>query len=404
MKSLITFTVAATLAAATAHASVVPSDAFVLVDAEQRVSADDPVYEQGTDLLDEHEWRRAVETFARVERMQAAHADASLYWQAYAYDKLAMRADALAKISQLRKRFPKSRWNEDAAALEVEIRHAMGELVRPDHVNDDDVKIIAVSGLMSSEPMRALPILDGMLRANKPVKVKERALFVIAQSDVPEARKILVRIAQDNNGNVDLRTRAIKYLGIVGADRDGKILINVYNSTPSVDVKRSILRTYTITGDRARLLALAKSERNEELRGDVMLQLGTVGATKELADLYSGEQSERIRRSILQAMAVGGNADRLFDIAARERNLTLKCAAIRDLGMIGGDKNAQRIIGFYDRDVRHAVRTAVLNALAVQGNATALRNLAQREKDVALKQEIDAKLAALNAGTIDIDE
>lgn len=392
MKSLITFTVAATLAAATAHAAFAPIDAIVYVDAEQRVSADDPAYEQGTNLLDEHEWRRAVETFAQVERMRAAHADAALYWQAYAYDKLAMRADALAKIAQLRKQFPKSRWNEDAAALEVEIRHAMGEVVRPDHVSDDDVKIMAISGMLSSEPMRALPILDGMLRANKPVKVKERALFVVAQSDIPEARKILVRIAEDN-GNLDLQTHAIKYLGLVGGDGDRKILIKVYNSTPSVDVKRSILRTYTITGDRARLLALAKSERNEELRGDVMLQLGTVGATKELADFYSNEQSERIRRSILQGMAVGGNGERLFEIASHERNIALKCAAIRDLGLISGDKNAQRLLGFYDADARQAVRAAVVNALAVQRNATALRNLAQREKDAALKREIEAKLA-----------
>jgi len=395
MRALITFAVAAIAAAAPARASFAPIDAVITVDAEQKVSADDPLYETGTDLLDEHEWRRAAQTFAEVERMHGPHADGALYWQAYAFDKLGMRGDALGKIVQLRKRYPKSRWIEDASALEVEIRHSLGETVRPDQVSDDDVKIIAVSGLMHREPERALPLLEGMLRADKPAKVKERALFVIAQCDAPEAQKILVHVAADN-AHRDLQEHAIKYLGIFGGDANRKVLTQVYNSTPNVDVKRTILRTYTMVGDRARLVALARAEHNEELRGDAVLQLGMTGGTKELGDLYPAERALAVRKRILQAMVVGGNGDKLLDIARGESNIELKRLAIRDVGLLGGDRGGQRLIGLYDADGRREVRSEILNALWLQGNVTALRNIGQREKDAQLKRDIDGKLAMLS--------
>lgn len=395
MKALIPIAIAAVVVAVPLHANFLPSDAFVFVDAEQHVAPDDAAYERGSDLLDEHEWRRALEEFKAVERMHSVHAAAAVYWQAYAYNKLAMRADALARLAELRKSYPHSRWQEDAEALEVEIRHSLGEVVRPDQISDDDVKIIAINGWVMRDPQRALPVLDGIIRGNKPVKVKQRALFVVAQSGSPGAQQILVRVAEDD-GAPDLQETAVKYLGLFGGDANRKVLTEVYNATKDLDVKRSVLRSYMLSGDRTRLLALAKGEKNDELRGDAVLGLGLAHATKELGDLYAAEHSTEMRQHILQAMFVSGGSDKIGEIARNETNAHLKSVAIRDLGLLGGARSAQLLVSCYDSDMRRDVRRQVIDALAIQQNAAALRDLISREKDEAMKREIEARLAVMS--------
>lgn len=396
MRTLIAIAFAAFAAAAPARANFAPIDTTIFVDAAQKSDKEEEAYDAATELLDEHQWRAAVAAFDRVAKMRMEHADAAMYWQAYASNKMAMRADALQKLVDLRKLYPKSRWIEDGDALEVEIRGSMGEHVRPEEVPDDDLKIMAISGLMNSDPDRALPVLQGILQSNKPEKLKERALFVIAQSNSPQARQILVKAAE-NGADRALQANAIKYIGLFGGEANRKLLMEVYNSTKDLPVRRSILQSFMLSGDRARLLALAKSEPNEELRGDAVSQLGLSGARDELADLYAREQSIAIRKKILSAMFLGGGGEKLAEVARTEANLDLKKTAIRNLGLLGGSKSGTELVSIYDTDTRPEIRREVINGLFLQNNAAALVSIARREKDPSLKREIVTKLGLMHS-------
>ena len=101
------------------------------------------LYEQGTDALDEGQWDRAAAVFAEAARQPGDRADGALYWKAYAQSKLGRKAEALATLAELGKRFPQSRWANDAAALELELKG--GRNVSPDSVEDEDLKLIALS-------------------------------------------------------------------------------------------------------------------------------------------------------------------------------------------------------------------------------------------------------------------
>ena len=101
------------------------------------------VYDNGREALDEDRFDRAEEKFDEVAKMNAAQTDAALYWKAYAQNKLGKRDAALATISDLKQRFPQSRWQKDAGALEIEVRQSSGQATKPESQNDDELKMLA---------------------------------------------------------------------------------------------------------------------------------------------------------------------------------------------------------------------------------------------------------------------
>ena len=150
--------------------------------AEEKAEREEELYDSATESLDDHDWRAAASRFQRVAEMRLSHADAALYWLAYSQGKMGARSEALSTLLQLQKSYPKSKWIEDGKTLEVEIRQSAGQQIEPEHVDDEDVKLMAINGLMNSDPERAIPILEGILNGHQPVKLKERALFVLSQS------------------------------------------------------------------------------------------------------------------------------------------------------------------------------------------------------------------------------
>jgi HEAT repeat protein len=363
--------------------------------AQQKVDMEEDLYDSATDSLDDHNWRNAASKFQRVAEMRMSHADAALYWLAYAQGKMGARSEALSTLLQLQKSYPKSKWVEDGKSLEVEIRQSAGQQIEPEHVVDEDVKLMAINGLMNSDPERGIPILEGILNGHQPIKMKERALFVLSQSGSPKAFEIVVRTAK--SGPPDLRERAVRTLGILGGERSRGVLTDIYTSTSDVAVKKSILKSYMIAGDRTRLLALAKGESNTELRADAVLQLGVIGARNELADLYATETEVPVRKKILQAMFIGGNSEKLADIARNEKVLELKVTAIRNLGLLGGGRSGDLLLSLYNSDTRPEVRKAVLESLFIQNNGHALVDLARNEKDPEMKRRIIEKLSVMRS-------
>ena len=129
--------------------------------------------------------------------LKSNRTDAALYWKAYSLAKLGRRADALDALGTLKQQFKDSRWMRDAQALEVELRQASGQTIAPESQNDEELKLLALRGLMNSDPDRAIPIIEQMLNSpsNSP-KVKDRALFVLSQAGSARAREIMGNLAE----------------------------------------------------------------------------------------------------------------------------------------------------------------------------------------------------------------
>jgi HEAT repeats/Tetratricopeptide repeat len=354
-------------------------------------------YEQARQLIDSGRYERALESLDRVAAApNSTRADAALYWKAYAQWKLDQRADALATLADMGKRFPQSRWAKDAQALDVEIRQRSGDKVSPDGQSSEELKLLALRGLMNSDPDRAIPMIEQILAGPSTVRVKENALFVLSQSRSARARDIIAGAAKGNL-NPDLQLRAIRYLGAIGGPENRQVLDDAYRATTDVAVKRAIIRSFNAAGDRQRVLALAKSETAPELRGEAARSLGAMNATAELDELYQRETSPEVKNQIIRGMMSSGNVGSLTKLATSEKDPALRRTAIRNLGAMGSSKTSETLRSIYASDSNADVKMEVIDALMIQQNAPLLVTLARAEKDAALKRRIVERLSTMKS-------
>jgi hypothetical protein len=383
---------------------------------QERADRLQELYDDGREDLDEDRYDQAESKFKQLADMNGPQTDAALYWKAYAENKMGKRDTALATIADLKKRFPQSRWLKDARALELEVRQTAGQKPQPEAQTDAELKILALQALLNSDPERAMPLVEKQLNGPGSPKDKAKVLFMVAQSGSPQAQGILAKVALGQS-NPDLQRKAVEYLGIFGGVSGGveggvqggvtgstrskgsakQILAEVYASSSDASVKRAVLRSYMLSGDRQSLFAAAKSEREESLRREAIRQLGLVHGTSELEQLYQTETSLDMRREILQAFFLAGDSARLMQAAQSEKDPELRRAAVRNLGLIHSDDSGKALQSIYAKDADRGVREEVLNAFFIQGNASALVAIARNEKDPELKKAAVQKLSLMRS-------
>jgi hypothetical protein len=363
---------------------------------QEKADRMEELYDEGREALDDDRYDKAEAKFEELAAMSGPQTDAALYWKAYAQNKRGKRDAALASVADLNRRFPQSRWVKDAKALEVEVRQSTGQPVHPEKQADDDLRLLAIQGLMNSDPERALPLLEKVLQGSGSPKEKDRALFVIAQSGSPKAQEILLRVARGQS-NPELQRKAIQSVGLYGGDESRKALADIYRSAQDASVKRAILQSYMLSGSRELLFSVAKTEKDDELRRDAIRQLGLVHAQSALGQLYQSEGSRENREAILQAFFLSGDVGKLIEIAQSEKDPQVKRTAIRNLGLIGSPQAGDALQQIYQRDPTRENREEVLNALFIQGNAKAIIALARAEKDPQLKKTAVSKLSLMGS-------
>jgi hypothetical protein len=352
------------------------------------------LYRDGRSYLDEEAYGDAVHTFTELAAMNGPQTDAALYWKAYAENRQGKREAALATTAELKKRFPQSRWKKDAEALEIEMKQRSGGTVNPDTQSDQDLKFLALQGLMNSDPERALPLITKYLNGPGTPKEKSKAMFLLAQSGSPQAQETLKKIALGQS-NPELQRKAVEYLGIMGGKRNADTLAEIYSTTKDLDIKRAVIRSYMVSGDHEHLFALAKGEKDEGLKREAIRNLGISGAKSELLQLYQSETSTEAKKEVLQALFLSGDSQKLAQVAQQEKNPELRRAAIRDLGLMGGKEPELQSI--YMKDTDRGVKEEVLNAYFLGGNATGLIAVARTEKDPELKKKAVEKLSLMNS-------
>jgi hypothetical protein len=345
--------------------------------------------------LDQRQWEEAVNTFNQVIEQKGAKAEGAYYWKAYALSKLGRVNDASAAIAELQKTYPNGRWLNDARALEVEMKQAGGQAVSPERESDDDLKLMAINSLISSDPERAIPLLEKILKSQSSPKLKERALFVLAQSKNPKGRDIVLQLAK-GGANPDLQVKAVEYLGVYGKE-NLQPLSEIYSSTNDPSVKRAILNSYMRARDKEHLVSIAKSETNTDLRTQAIHGLGALGGQAELEQIYAHEPSVELREQILHALVRNSTSAKLLEIARNEKEPRLRRTAINMLGVRKKEDTADALVSMYGSETDKNIKREIVNALFVQGNAKAIIDVARKEPDVNLKREAVQKLSMMKS-------
>ena len=388
-------------------------------------------YEKGVSLLDRGRYDEAIAAFDGVIKANKEKVEGAHYWKAYAQNRLGQRAEALATLDAMLKAYPTGRWVSDARALQVEVKQASGQPVSPDQSTDDEIKLIAVGSLVRQDPEKAIPVVEKMLAGAASPRLKERALFVLAQTSSPKAKAMLLDIAK-GKGNPDLQLKAIDYFGtFASADADAiKQLVEIYRSVTDVDVKKRVIRSLAMQGRsfafggvyvggasttgavfsgtsapvvvRAPNLEFDYQERGSgrSVQADERTKAREARAAEARAALwqiYQSESSVDLKREILRSSAMGGDPTKLMEVLRTERDSDLRQSGIRSLGVSKDPKVADFLLTVYRSEKDQDVRRSVIDALLMQQNATVLVQLARQESDPSLRKALVERLSTMKS-------
>ncbi len=377
------------------QALVVPGD----IKNSFRTAGESGLYSSGLQALGRHQYERAVTVFDQVIARKDARADAALYWKAFAQFKAARPADAQATLAALRRDHPASRYLSEAKLLDAEIKRQAGQPVNvEDQAVNDDIKILAIQSMQRTDPARALPLLEGVLNSANSLEVKRRAVYVLALSDDPRGREILLRYAK-GAGSPDLQPDAIRYLA---SRRDRATtsadLREIYESTQDPSLRRVVIDAYRASGDKPALLAVVSNPGNAiQLRQSAITGLSNLAAPQELMALYQKETDAALRTQIVNVLASMAAVDQLADIARTDQDAAVRQRAIRSLGSQRPERTGQTLITLYGATQDRASRLAIIEALAQQSNADGLVAIARKETSLDLKKQIVGQLSRLAA-------
>jgi len=354
-------------------------------------------YDLGLSLLSRRDYDRAIVRFDQVIEQKGARADAAMYHKAYALYRLGRSSDATATLAALKKDYPKSAYLKDASVLEAAVRESAGQPMRPEQADDDELKLLALNALQHTDPERALPLLEGVLNGANSLQLKQRAIFVLAQSTQPRARQILMDLAK-GGGNPDLQRHAIRYVASGG--KQGATIAElraIYDAAQDADVKRAIIEamgqsgnafTFVTAGDLARVRSTTRATTGA--RPD------NTAATQELWSIYQKEQDRDIRMSILSRLGAMGAADRLNEVIRSEKDPELRRRAIRSLGSLPSETSGPALVELYSRESDADNKKAIVSALAGQNSGEALVAIARKETDMSIKREIVSRLSTMS--------
>jgi len=353
---------------------------------------EEALYRRGTSLLDSGDWARAVEAFDGVIQKAGPRADGATYWKAWALYKEGQKEPSLATLTGLETNFPKSRWLNDAKALEVEVKQSTGQPVSPGSVSDEEMKILALNGLMHSDPDAALPVLEKLLKSSASPKLKEHVLIVLSTHGTnAKSRDLLAQVARGSNP--DLQIKAISYLGRTGSD-SRPILAEIYNSSDET-VKHRILQSYMESGDKEHLLQVAKTDSNADLRQEAVRYLANMNARDEIWQLYTAESSADVKKQIIGSLYSDGFSPKVADIARSEKDPALRRIAIRTLSRFG--RSGDLLAGLYEGEKDDQNKKEIINGLFIKQDAKALVDIARKETNPELKREIVQRLSTMRS-------
>jgi len=362
----------------------------------ENTNSEDELYNSAKKDLDNGDYDKAINAYDRVVRMRGRHADGALYWRAYALARAGRRNEARASLDELERIHGNSSWRNEARILRHELRDRSDESSDPNVEADEEIKILAFNSLMQADPDKGVAAAENLLKGNSSLRVKERLVFVLAQSKSPKAQAIVLSVAKDNS-NPELQAHAIKWLAVAGGARNSQTLQEIYAAALSNDVKKQVLRSFIINHDTDALFKIAQQEKTPELKCDAIRQLGVLRASAELAQLYKSATDPDTKECLLKSMSIAGNQEALIEIAKTEADPNVRRRAIRNLGITEGQAATDALVAAYNSNSDVETRREVIRALFVHRDAKDLVALARKETNPELRKELVRELSVMHS-------
>ena len=245
---------------------------------------------------------------------------------------------------------------------------------------DDELKLAAVEALMMAPEERALPLVSKVLAGDNSTEVKEAALFILSQIDLPEAQATLLEFAREESG--ELQLEAIRMIGIGGGEAMEN-LHSIYESS-NADGREAVLEAYMIAGDKDAVFEIAKLAEGDDFEAAVEM-LAVMGAQDELRQLRAEKGTSE---ALIEACAISGDFECLRELAADDSNVDMQIEAIEAMGIVGGDQVDTALVDIYKASEDSDIREAAMDGMLISGNNTGLLELYRLSTDSSEKKEL----------------
>jgi HEAT repeat protein len=258
------------------------------------------------------------------------------------------------------------------------------------------MQLLAIQSLMNNDDPRAFPLLEGVLKSpNKSERVKERALFVLAQSDDPRAQTAIQNIARGKE-NPTLQCKAIQMIGTQGSKQAINALVDIYNTVADKNVKKCVLHAFLTSDAKENVVNVAKNEKDQSLRIEAIHQLGVMDARNELRQMFQNAQTVEDKKAIIEACSISDDTELLTQVAKSSPEPEVRRAAIHGLGINDSKAARATLLSMYPSEQNAEAKRAIVEALFIQDDAHDLIELFRRENDPAMKKSIAEKLAVMD--------
>ena len=259
----------------------------------------------------------------------------------------------------------------------------------------EELQIAALEALASAPPERALPLAKKVLAGKHSEEVKERALFVLSQIDLPEAQQILAEFARSGEG--ELRYEAIRMIGIGGDPAALAELSSLYASNDE-ELREAVLEAYLIADDEDAVYELAANAKTEAEFEDAVEILGAMNAREHLRRLRdkAGTSEEWI-----EAIAISGDVETLRELALDGSDPVRQANAIESLGIVGGgDEVNTTLVDIYRNAGSDEIREAALDGMLIADYDDGVLALYRESTSAAEKKELLEYLVMMDSEEI----
>ena len=113
--------------------------------------------------------------------------------------------------------------------------------------------------------------------------------------------------------NPDAQLRAIEYLGTFRSDESSQALSEVYAATTDPAVKRTVIRGLMVARAKDRLVQIARTDPDVNMRREAMQYLGGMQAETELAAIVQDRNQQGIEASIIHSLFAQQAAKQLVE-------------------------------------------------------------------------------------------
>jgi HEAT repeat protein len=150
----------------------------------------------------------------------------------------------------------------------------------------------------------------------------------------------------------------------IGIGGDPKALDSLMEiySAGNEDAKREVLQAWLIAGRKEAVYQAALNAKTEDETRDAIQTLGAMGATEELRKL--GDRP-KMASGLVNALAVSGDLTGLRKIAETNADHGVRIEAVRALGIIQNDASRTAVREIYTRSDDREIRDAALQAMLI---------------------------------------